>query len=159
MTAMTRIVPRDMVQEGLLGLVRRTIDLAERFPMALLELAFRVAVGAVFFKSGLLKLSSWETTIALFTDEYHVPLLAPELAATLAATAELICPVMLVMGLGARLAAAALLFMTLVIQVFVYPDSWTDHLLWSSLLAYILTRGPGALSLDRVIASHLLRRR
>ncbi len=158
MNTMTRISSRTASADGLLGHVRAALELAERFPLALLELAFRVAVAVVFFRSGLVKIASWETTVALFTEEYRVPLLPPELAATLAATAELTCPVLLLVGLGARMASAALLIMVLVIQVFVYPESWSDHLIWASLLTYVLTRGPGTISLDHIVSRMLLGR-
>jgi putative oxidoreductase len=129
------------------------IALLERFPTSLLALTFRFAVAVVFWRSGMTKLANWDLTVALFQNEYAVPLLPPELAATLAATAELACPVLLVLGLGTRFAAAALLGMTTVIQLFVFPENWPDHLLWASILAYLVTRGAGVLSLD-----HLLRR-
>jgi putative oxidoreductase len=156
---MTRFAAPADSNDGLLGLVRKTLDALGRFPMPILELAFRIAVAVVFFRSGMLKLESWETTIALFTDEYRVPLLSPQLAATLATAAELICPVMLVIGVGARLAAAALLFMTMVIQLFVYPGSWSDHLIWASLLGYVFTRGPGPISIDHIVSRLVLGRR
>ena len=84
---------------------------------------------------------------------------APAVRALLAASAELSMPVLLVLGLGTRFAAAVLLAMTLVIQLFVYPENWPDHLLWGSILIYLLTRGAGALSLDRPIAHLLLDRK
>jgi putative oxidoreductase len=80
----------------------------ERFPLAILQLLFRVSVAAVFWNSGLTKLASWQTTIVLFRDEYKVPALPPELAATLAASVELTCPVLLVLGLATRLATLQL---------------------------------------------------
>jgi putative oxidoreductase len=74
----------------------------------------------------------------------------------LGTTAELTCPIMLVFGIGARLGAAALLGMTFVIQTFVYPDNWSEHLLWASILLYVLTRGAGVLSIDHVLSRWLL---
>ena len=137
--------------------MRQTIEhllgLLGRFPLAVLVFGLRLGVGATFFKSGLVKIASWQQTIALFRDEYRVPVLPPELAATLGAAAELICPVLIVAGIGARFGAAALLGMTFVIQVFVYPENWAEHLTWASIFAYVLTQGPGALSVD-----HLVRR-
>jgi putative oxidoreductase len=127
-------------------------EMLGHFPIAVLEVMFRVGVGAVFFKSGLVKIQSWESTIGLFRDEYRVPLLPPEIAAYLGTAAELICPILIVAGLGARLGAAALLGMTFVIQVFVYPENWAEHLIWAGLLTYILTRGPGTISADHWIA-------
>jgi putative oxidoreductase len=120
----------------------------DRFPGALLALVFRVGVAAVFWKSGLTKLPNWDATVFLFAEEYKVPLLPPEVAAYMAVILELSCPVLLVLGLLTRPAAAALLGMTLVIQIFVYPLAWSEHLLWAALLLFLLTRGAGVLSLD-----------
>jgi putative oxidoreductase len=127
----------------------------ERFPTALLALVFRIAVASVFWKSGLTKLPNWDATVFLFADEYKVPLLPPEIAAYMTVALELSCPVLLVLGLLTRPAAAALLGMTLVIQIFVYPLAWNDHLLWASLLLFLVVRGPGALSLDRWLGRRL----
>lgn len=124
----------------------------ERVPMSLLLLLARVGVGMVFFKAGLLKYNSWEFTVLLFQDEYKVPLLAPELAARMAMVQELVLPVLLFIGLGTRLATLPLFGMLFVIQVFVYPNAWADHLYWAGTLALILTRGPGVFSLDHLIA-------
>lgn len=122
-----------------------------RFPLAVLEFGLRLGVGATFFKSGLVKIASWQQTVALFEEEYRVPVLPAELAATLGTAAELICPVLIVAGIGARFGAAALLGMTFVIQTFVYPGNWAEHLTWASVFAYVLTQGPGALSVDHFI--------
>jgi putative oxidoreductase len=90
--------------------------------------------------------------VQLFRDEYKVPLLDPVLAAKLAMTVELTVPVFLFVGLGTRVATLPLLGMIAVIQIFVYPNAWSDHLLWSSALVLILTRGPGAFSIDHLLA-------
>lgn len=126
-----------------------------RFPRPIIEVMARVAVAAVFFKSGLTKIASWETTVGLFAEEYQVPVLPPEIAAYLATAAELICPFLIVVGLFARLGAAALLAMTIVIQLFVYPASWAEHLTWASILLYVVTRGPGVISIDHFVARAL----
>lgn len=126
----------------------------DRLPLWIPELLFRVAPAVVFWRSGQAKLADWNTTLLLFAEEYRVPLLPPVAAAHLAAAVELTAPIMLVLGLGTRLAAAAMLGMTLVIQLFVYPSSYPDHLLWAGPLIYLLFRGPGPASLD-----HLLRKR
>ncbi len=131
---------------------------AARFPLSVLELGMRLAVGATFFKSGLNKFQSFDTAVELFREEYRLPLLPPELAAYMGTAVELGAPVLLVLGLFARLGAAALLVMTLTIQFLVYPGNWTEHLMWASILAYVLTRGPGALSIDRVVAFNLFGR-
>ncbi|MFZ1415836.1 MAG: DoxX family protein [Defluviicoccus sp.] len=127
----------------------------ERFPTSVLALAFRLAVAVVFFKSGLTKIASWDATVALFDMEYMVPVLPAAFAAYLATATELGASALLAFGLFTRFAAAALLGMTLVIQLFVYPENWPDHLLWGSILAYLVTRGPSALSIDHLIAGRL----
>ena len=139
---------------GLAGLARRGIDLVESIPVALPELVLRLGVGLAFWRSGQVKIQSWSITRTLFAEEYRVPLLPPELAASLAAAVELTTPVLLLVGLATRLSAAAMLGMTLVIQIFVYPMNYPDHLLWAGPLLYLILRGPGTLSVD-----HLIRRR
>lgn len=124
-----------------------------RFPLAIIQLAMRIGVGAVFFRSGLLKIDSWQFTVQLFRDEYQVPLLDPVLAAQLATIAELGVPPFLFAGLATRLATLPLLGMIAVIQVFVYPNAWSDHLLWAAALLLVLTRGPGPFSLDHVLVA------
>ena len=144
-----------VTRTGVAGLVTQAFDLAGRFPDALLLLAARVGVGLVFFKSGLTKIATWDNTLELFATEYHVPLLPTELAAYMGTAAELICPWLLFLGLGARFGAAALLGMTLVIQTFVYPLNYAEHLTWAVLLLLVLTRGAGALSADHLIRRQL----
>ena len=124
----------------------------ERFPLSILLLAMRISVGAVFFRSGLLKIDSWQFAIQLFRDEYRVPLLDPVLAAQIATAVELGVPPLLLVGLATRLATLPLLGMIAVIQIFVYPNAWNDHLLWASALALVLTRGPGVFSVDHWMA-------
>ena len=122
-----------------------------RFPRSAQQLVFRLAVGGVFLKSGLIKYSSWESTIGLFRDEYRVPVLPPEIAAAMATTFELGCSTLLILGLATRLATLPLLGMIATIQLFVYPSAWADHLTWGSILVAILTRGAGAASVDRLL--------
>jgi putative oxidoreductase len=143
---------------GLIYHLERVRSALEATPLSIVQLLARLGVGAVFFKSGLTKIASWELTLQLFQDEYAVPLLPVPLAATLAAATELSMPVLLVLGLAARLAALPLLGMTLVIQLFVYPENWAEHLMWASLLLFIVTRGAGAFSLDHVVRRALLDR-
>ena len=143
MSATTVRAPRIRLAETLAWL--------DRFPSWLQQLLFRLAVGSVFLKAGLTKIASWESTVALFRDEYQVPVLPAEIAATLATTFELGCSTLLIVGLGARLAALPLLGMIAVIQLFVYPSAWAEHLTWGSILAAILTRGAGTASLDRLL--------
>jgi putative oxidoreductase len=94
----------------------------------------------------------------LFRDEYAVPVLPPHVAAFMGTTAELLCPVFIALGLAARLATVPLLAMTFVIQTFVYPENWAEHLSWATLLLLVLTRGAGAMSLDHLVAGALRRR-
>jgi putative oxidoreductase len=135
---------------GLLAVFRRL----ERFPLSLIQLAMRIGVGAVFFNAGLLKYNSWEFTVLLFRDEYKVPLLDPAMAAQIAMIQELTVPVLLFVGLATRIATVPLLGMIAVIQTFVFPGAWIEHLVWASILVLLLTRGPGAFSLDYLIARH-----
>ncbi|MHA4978181.1 MULTISPECIES: DoxX family protein [Pseudomonas] len=124
-------------------------------PEALLLLVARVAIAAVFFLSGRTKVTGWielkPSTYTLFRSEYALPLIPPEWAAHLATYAEHLFPLLLVLGLLTRPAAAALLGMTLVIEVFVYPDAWPVHLTWAGLLLPLLAYGGGAWSLDRLM--------
>jgi putative oxidoreductase len=119
----------------------------------LVLLASRIGIGAVFFQSGRTKveglLSVTDGTVGLFRDEYKLPLVDPALAAHAAAYAEHLLPLLLVLGLGTRLAALGLLGMTLVIQVFVYPDAWPTHLSWAAPLLLLAGRGGGLVSVDR----------
>jgi putative oxidoreductase len=121
------------------------------FPLSLLQLGMRFGVGMVFFNSGLLKYNSWEFAVKLFEDEYKVPLLDPTIAARLAMFNELTFSILLFLGLATRLATLPLLGMVFVIEVFVYPQAWAEHLMWASMLVFLLTRGPGAFSLDYLI--------
>jgi putative oxidoreductase len=139
-------------------LATKTFGLLERFPISILQFLFRFTIAAVFWKSGLTKIASWFATVALFANEYRVPVLPPEIAATMAATIELACPVFLVLGLGTRLATLPMLGMTFVIEVFVYPEDWLEHLTWATTLLFILTKGPGPLSIDHYIAKVVLHR-
>jgi putative oxidoreductase len=131
----------------------------ERFPLSILQFLFRFSIAYIFWNAGIVKIQSWLPTVALFANEYRVPFLPPELAAMLATAIELTCPVLLVLGLATRLATLPMLGMTIVIQTFVYPDLWHIHLLWATILLFVLTRGPGAISLDHVLARALLQQR
>ena len=132
--------------------------IAERMTAAvghpLLALVDRIAIAAIFFLSGRTKVDGvlhlTDGTYTLFRDEFKVPLLPPEIAAHLATYAEHLFPILLVLGLCTRLSALALLAMTLVIQIFVYPDAWPTHLSWAGLLLYLIGRGAGPVSLDRM---------
>lgn len=132
--------------------------LLEKVPLSLILLAMRIAIGMVFFNAGLLKWRSFDFAVRLFADEYRLPLLPPDLAARLAMTVELAVPLFLFAGLATRLATLPLLGMTLVIVTLVYPASWVESLLWGSVLVMLLTRGPGVISLDHLIARWLEKR-
>jgi putative oxidoreductase len=142
-----------MPVNGIAALPLRALSLLDRLPFAIAPLLMRFGMGLVFWRSVQTKLANWDTTLLLFREEYRVPVLPPELAAYLATAVELTAPVLLALGLGARLGASAMLAMTLVIQLFVYPQSYPDHLLWAGPLLYLVLRGPGTLSID-----HLVRR-
>ncbi|MEW5984813.1 MAG: DoxX family protein [Acidobacteriota bacterium] len=135
-----------------MGPLFRVRDVLNRLPVSFAHLLMRIGVGSVFFTAGLLKYQSWDMTLMLFRDEYKVPLLPPDLAARIAMGQELTLPVLLFVGLGTRIAALPLLGMIGVIQVFVYPSAWVEHLVWASILLFLLMRGPGALSLDHLVA-------
>lgn len=124
-------------------------------PEALLLMVARVGIASVFFISGRTKVTGFlelkQSTYTLFRSEYALPVIPPEWAAHLAAYAEHAFPLLLVLGLMTRLSAAALLGMTLVIEVFVYPDAWPTHLTWAGLLLPLLACGGGAWSLDNVL--------
>ena len=132
-------------------------------PEALLLLLARLAVASIFFLSGRTKVQGLftvkESTYDLFLYEYALPIIPAELAAQLATAAEHLLPLLLLAGLFTRPAALALLGMTAVIQLFVYPAAWPTHLSWAALLLPLIASGAGAWSLDRVVLNgNLLRR-
>ena len=137
-------------------LFARVLRGLECIPYAFLAMPLRLAVATVFWNSAMTKLASWETALALFTDEYRVPILPPELAAYMAVSIELTTPVLLVLGLATRPAAAVLLGMTAVIEVFVYPLAWPTHIQWAAMLLVLLARGPGKISIDWLIRRRVL---
>jgi putative oxidoreductase len=150
------------VSHGRSSFSQRARDILEtlgRFPEGAFQTLFRICTASVFWASGLTKIASWQTTIVLFRDEYKVPVLPPEIAAYLGATVELSCSTLIFLGLASRLATLPLIGLTLVIEIFVYPEDWSEHLTWLSMLLFILTRGPGPLSLDAVIRRYALKGR
>ncbi|MDD1000052.1 DoxX family protein [Pseudomonas sp. TNT2022 ID1044] len=120
---------------------------------SLLAFVARISIAAIFFMSGRTKVDGLLTvtpsTYELFRTEYALPLISPELAAHLAAYSEHLFPMLLVLGLFTRVSALALLGMTLVIEIFVYPDAWPTHLSWAGLLLLVIARGAGKLSVDQ----------
>ncbi len=141
------------------GLRQRWNRLADALQRLLGEsflcLVARLGIASIFFLSGRTKVEGLLTitpsTYELFQSEYALPLVPPYIAAHLATYAEHLFPLLLVLGLGTRLSALALLGMTTVIEVFVYPDAWPTHLSWAGLLLLLVARGGGRLSLDRLL--------
>ena len=134
---------------GAAGLARRLL------PESLLLLVARLGAASIFFLSGRAKVEGWFTitdgTFDLFATEYALPLVPPHMAAYAAAISEHLFSVLLVLGLCTRGAALGLLGMTVVIEVFVYPDAWPTHLSWAGLLLPLLAKGAGVVSLDHLI--------
>lgn len=129
---------------------------AERlFPPSLLLLIQRLGISAVFFMSGRTKVDGLLTVndgaFELFRTDYALPLVKPEIAAYAATYSEHLFPLLLVLGLFTRFAALALLIMTSIIEIFVYPDAWPTHLSWAGLLLPLIARGGGKMSLDRLL--------
>jgi len=134
-----------------LMVVGRILRWLDSVPYTLLAIPLRLAVATVFWNSGTTKVANWDTAVALFVDEYKLALLPPELAAYIAASIELTTPVLLVLGLATRPAAAVLLGMVMVIEVFVYPQAWPTHIQWAAMLLVLLCRGAGKWSIDHLL--------
>lgn len=152
---------------GLSGLVERAVGVMQTIPYWLVAFLGRFSIAAVFWKSGQTKVENFaidifrgefnigipklsENAVFLFQEEYKLPVLPPELAATLAALAEHILPVLLLFGLATRFSALGLLVMTAVIQIFVYPSAYPTHGTWAAILLFLMVYGPGTLSLDHL---------
>lgn len=127
---------------------------ATLLPDSLLLLIARVGIASIFFLSGRTKveglLTITDSTYSLFESEYRLPLLPPHIAAHAATYAEHFFPFLLVLGLFTRSAALALFGMTLIIEIFVYPDAWSTHLSWAAILLLLIAKGGGKISLDRI---------
>lgn len=139
---------------GFASLIERLIGAMEAIPYWFVALITRISIAGVFWQSGQTKVDGFhitDTAIELFRSEYRLPLIDPTLAAYLAAIAEHLFPALLVLGLATRFSALALLGMTLVIEIFVYPDAWPTHGTWAACLLLLMTRGPGIVSLDHLI--------
>jgi putative oxidoreductase len=132
--------------------VRRAGALLDSIPYSLVILPARIATFSVFFRSGLVKIADWDATLQLFREEYKVPVLPPEFAAHMAASMELGLSSLVLLGLFSRLAALGLLGMVTVIQLFVEPMGWPDHIQWLAFMIVIVCRGPGLFSLDHLLA-------
>ena len=141
-------------------LFNRLTELFARIPTDVFSLLARLGIGVIFLRSGMLKLEGWDNgnTLALFQYEYQLPLIPPAIAAPLAMAMELSMPMFLFAGLGTRFAALALLGMTAVIEIFVYPIAFDTHAVWAVSLLYLIKYGAGTLSLDHLIAQRLPQR-
>jgi putative oxidoreductase len=150
-------------------LVHRCIHYMQQIPESLIALLGRFSVSAIFWLSAQTKVEGFAlnlitgdihlgiphlsgSAVALFAQEYRLPLIAPELAAVAAAICEHVLSMLLLIGLGSRFAALALLGMTATIQVFVYPDAYPTHGVWATVLLFIIVRGPGVVSIDHFLA-------
>ena len=136
-------------------IIHAGIATLDGIPYWLIALAARVFPAAIFWQSGQTKVVGWHlrpSAIMLFENEYQLPLVDPTIAAYVTAVSEHCFPVLLVIGLASRVSALALLALTAVIEIFVYPDAWPTHGVWATCLLLIIARGPGLLSLDRLIA-------
>ncbi len=153
-------------------LIVRAISLLEKIPQSFIAFIGRFAIAAVFWKSGQTKVEGlaidlidgsfqlgWprlaDSTIPLFTSEYHVPLLSPDVAAHMSAFAEHFFPVLILIGFATRFSAMALLGMTLVIELFVFPDAYPTHGTWAAVLLYLMATGSGKVSIDHLIKQRL----
>lgn len=149
--------------------VERAIAWLSAIPHSLIAFIARFSIAAVFWSSGQTKVEGFvanvvsgefvlgwphlsDSALSLFQDEYKLPFIPPEIAAPLAAFSEHLWPLLILFGLATRFSALALLGMTLVIQVFVYPGAYATHGTWAAVLLYLMARGPGVLSLDHLVA-------
>lgn len=152
-----------------IALVRHLIALFGRIPDDAIALLARFSIAAIFWKSGQTKVQGFamdivsgefqfgwprlsDSVVDLFREEYRLPLLPPEFAALMGATAEHIFPALILLGLATRFSALALLGMTATIQLLVYPDAYPTHGVWAAVLLYLVARGPGRLSLDHLLS-------
>jgi putative oxidoreductase len=138
-------------ESGSVAMISTVFGLFERIPYWLIALTARLALAQVFWSSAQTHLSNWATTLYLFDNTYQVPLLPSGLAAYLAVAMEIVTPPLLILGLATRLAALALFGMTLVIEIFVYPQAWPTHIQWAAMLLVLMGRGAGGLSVDALI--------
>jgi putative oxidoreductase len=153
----------------IITLLRRVISVSARIPDTLIALVARFSIAATFWLSGQTKIEGlaidivqgqfslgWprlsESAVSLFKEEYALPIIPPELAASLAAFAEHVFPLFLLIGLATRFSALALLGMTAVIQIFVYPGAYATHGVWAAALLFLIAKGPGTLSIDHWLA-------
>ncbi len=151
------------------SLVEQTVDLLDTIPNSLIAVIARFSIAAIFWKSGQTKVQGFaidivsgeftfglprlsDSVVELFRDEYKLPLVPPEFAALMAAFAEHLFPLLILIGLATRFSAAALLVMTVTIQLLVYPDAYPTHGVWAAVLIFLMAKGPGVFSLDHLIS-------
>ena len=138
-------------------LVDLLISLLARVPHSVIALIGRIAIGLTFWNSGRTKVDGWnifhvsDKTLFLFKEEYRLPMVPPEIAALAAQAAEHVLSALIIVGLATRFSALGLFIMTLVIEIFVYPQAYVLHGTWAAILLMLMKYGPGALSLDRLI--------
>ena len=129
----------------------------------ILDLGIRLYISKVFFLSGLTKIRDWDTTLTLFQEEYHVPVLPPELAAVMGTAGELILPLFLTLGLATRFAAVGLSFVNIMAVVSYWhflnmaEPALAQHVYWGVLILVVLLHGPGTISLDAIVWKKLTR--
>ncbi|MGH7069705.1 MAG: DoxX family protein [Acetobacteraceae bacterium] len=116
-----------------------------------LAIPLRLAVATVFWRSAMAHLANMQTTLYMFENMYHVPLLPPDFAAYLTVSIEVSAPILLVLGVLTRLTSLVLLGMVAVIEIFVFPQAWPTHIQWFAMLLVLLFRGSGALSIDWLV--------
>ncbi|QRR08190.1 DoxX family protein [Burkholderia sp. MS455] len=155
---MTRLSRTAHTRASAADALLRIAQTLERVPYWLLAIPLRIAVATVFWNSAMTKLANWDAALQLFSEEYRLPVLPPEIAAYMAVSIELSMPVLLVLGLAVRPAALVLLGMTSVIEIFVYPQAWPIHIQWAAMLIVLLCRGAGLLSIDHVVRTRWLQR-
>ncbi len=136
--------------------VRAAVAALNAAPYDVLALIARAATFSVFWRSGTQKLSDWSSTLALFQNEYHTPILPPVVAAYAATTLEIGCSSLVLVGLMTRVSTLLLLGMTATIQLFIYPDAWPTHIQWLAFMIVLVLRGPGRVSLDALVGPKLL---
>ncbi len=153
-------------------LIRSIIESFSRIPHSFIALLGRFSIAAVFWQSGQTKIQGlaidivsgtfklgWpqlsDSAIPLFEEEYNVPLLSPEFAAHMAALAEHVFPILILAGLATRFSALALLGMTAVIQIFVYPSAYPTHGTWATILLFLIATGPGRISVDHWLSRRM----
>lgn len=168
------IHPAPAFGRGSDGLLERGRNLLESVPYTAIALLARFGIATTFWQSGQTKVEGFVVdpiggqfmlgvphlapgTVDLFRDEYALPILPPEIAAVLAASAEHLFPFLLILGLATRVSALALLGMTLVIQTLVYPSAYATHAVWAAALVLLATRGGGVVSLDHLLARRAAR--